>query len=186
MPVLTQAQAEECAVEHTMPAGTAIAKLCGVDAKQEEILSTLDHHPWLHLACHGVQDTTDPFQSRFLLRAGHSLRLVDIVSKHLPSAQLAFLSACHSARGDAAAYDEAMHLAAGMQFAGYRGVIGTMWSMGDSDGPVVARAFYSHMARNGQGMEYRDGAEALAKATRALRRAGVPLERWICFVHYGL
>ena len=137
-----------------------------------------------------MQDPTDPFHSRFLLRGDRSLRLVDIVSKHLPTAELAFLSACHSARGDAAAYDEAIHLAAGMQFAGYRGVIGTMWSMGDEDGPVVARAFYSHMVRKredeGGRMDYRDAAEALGKATRALRRAGVPLERWICFVHYGL
>ena len=165
---------------------TAITALCGPDAMHERILSSLDTHTWLHLACHGIQDTGDPFQSRFLLHDGDSLQLVNIVGKDLPHAELAFLSACHSARGDSAAYDEAIHLAAGMQFAGYKSVVGTMWSMGDADGPVVAREFYKHVVSSKGRMIYEESAEALAKAMRKLRRAKVPLERWICFVHYGL
>ena len=83
MPPLKQAQVEENTIENIMKTHVTMTKLCGPDAKQENILSALDNHKWLHLACHGVQDTSDPFQSRFLLRGGRSLRLVNIVSKHL-------------------------------------------------------------------------------------------------------
>jgi CHAT domain-containing protein len=41
--------------------------------------------------------------------------------------KLAFLSACETAKGDEKSPDEAMHLAATMIFAGFRGVIATMW-----------------------------------------------------------
>jgi CHAT domain-containing protein len=40
---------------------------------------------------------------------------------------LAFLSACETAKGDEGTPDEAMHLAAAVLFAGFRGVVATMW-----------------------------------------------------------
>jgi CHAT domain-containing protein len=40
---------------------------------------------------------------------------------------LAFLSACETAKGDGKTPDEAMHLAASLLFAGFRGVVATMW-----------------------------------------------------------
>jgi CHAT domain-containing protein len=40
---------------------------------------------------------------------------------------LAFLSACETAKGDKTIPDEAMHLAATLLFAGFRGVVATMW-----------------------------------------------------------
>jgi CHAT domain-containing protein len=43
------------------------------------------------------------------------------------SMSLAFLSACETAKGDKAVPEEAMHLAATLLFAGFRGVVGTMW-----------------------------------------------------------
>jgi CHAT domain-containing protein len=43
------------------------------------------------------------------------------------SMSLAFLSACETAKGDDSTPDEAMHLAATLLFAGFRGVVATMW-----------------------------------------------------------
>jgi CHAT domain-containing protein len=40
---------------------------------------------------------------------------------------LAFLSACETAEDDKKVSDEAMHLAATLLFAGFRGVVATMW-----------------------------------------------------------
>jgi CHAT domain-containing protein len=45
----------------------------------------------------------------------------------LPNASLAFLSACTTATGTDKAADEGLHLAAAMQFAGFQGVVGTLW-----------------------------------------------------------
>jgi hypothetical protein len=44
-----------------------------------------------------------------------------------PYAEFAFLSACHTADGDEETPDEVIHLAAGLQFSGFKSVIGTLW-----------------------------------------------------------
>lgn len=45
----------------------------------------------------------------------------------MPNAELAFLCACETAKGDSNVPDEALHVAATMIFAGFRGAVGTMW-----------------------------------------------------------
>ncbi|KAM6493234.1 hypothetical protein JOM56_011368, partial [Amanita muscaria] len=57
-------------------------------------------------------------------------------------ASLAFLSACRSAMGD---MHQPVHIAAAMLDAGFRSIMGTMWTMADEDGPVVAKAFYREL-----------------------------------------
>jgi hypothetical protein len=47
--------------------------------------------------------------------------------------QFAFLSAFHAASGLKELPGEAMHLAAGLQFAGFPSVIATMWGISDED-----------------------------------------------------
>ncbi|KAG8981417.1 hypothetical protein FRB93_008700 [Tulasnella sp. JGI-2019a] len=162
-----------------------VTTLEGPEATRDKVLFHLRNHCWAHFACHGDQDEEHAFDSHFLLVNGR-LTLLDILRSGLPNAELAFLSACHSATGDARTPDEAIHLAASMQFAGFAGVVGTLWAMSDVDGPAVAEEFYKYMFRNGEGAaDYTDAATALAMATTALRRKKVPLERWINFVHYG-
>lgn len=52
--------------------------------------------------------------------------LLDIVRRQLPSAEFAFLSACHTAElAEESLADEVLHLAAAMQFCGFRSVVGT-------------------------------------------------------------
>ncbi|KAJ7880289.1 hypothetical protein B0H14DRAFT_3434546 [Mycena olivaceomarginata] len=67
----------------------------------------------------------------------------------IPRADFAFLAASSTAAGDEGTPDEAIHLAAAMQFAGFRSVVGTLWEMADQDGPFVAREFYGHVFREG-------------------------------------
>jgi CHAT domain-containing protein len=65
-------------------------------------------------------------KSALLLDDG-DLKVSNIVGQHIPNASLAFLSACETAKGDQRTPDEVVHLAATMLFAGFRGVVGTMW-----------------------------------------------------------
>ena len=63
--------------------------------------------------------------------------------------------------GDEGLSDEAIHIAAGMLFAGYGGVVGTMWSISDALAPGVARDVYARLFRNGTRPDYREAARAL-------------------------
>ncbi|KAG8948705.1 hypothetical protein FRC03_000588 [Tulasnella sp. 419] len=162
------------------------------NATRESVLSSLQTHPWIHFGCHGSQIIDEPFQSCFFV-SGQRLTLVDLIQAHLPDAQYALLAACHSAAGDWRRPDEAIHLAAALQFSGFRSVIGTMYAMADIDGPALAEAVYKHMYRRQDEhdgisevvVDFRETAKALNIATRALRDSGVPLERWINFIHIG-
>jgi hypothetical protein len=58
--------------------------------------------------------------------------------------------------------------------------------MADIDGPDVAEDFYRYMFREPGGIgDFRDSAVALNHATREMRKRGVPMDRWINFVHIG-
>ncbi|KAJ6592346.1 hypothetical protein B0H19DRAFT_892705, partial [Mycena capillaripes] len=69
--------------------------------------------------------------------------------------------------------------------AGFRGAIGTLWSMNDLDGPVVAESVYSHLFWKGRQPEASDAAEALHLSIKKLKAQNVPYERWVPFIHIG-
>jgi hypothetical protein len=77
------------------------------------------------------------FKMNSLILTDGGLKVLDImcrpegndsldIKKSMP---LAFLSACETAKGDRVVPDEAMHLAATLLFAGFRGVVATMWQV---------------------------------------------------------
>uniref|UniRef100_A0A8H8CHR0 CHAT domain-containing protein n=1 Tax=Psilocybe cubensis TaxID=181762 RepID=A0A8H8CHR0_PSICU len=114
------------------------------------------------------------------------LPLLDIIRARLPNAELAFLSACFSAAGDVFTPDETIHLAAALQFCGFRSVVGTLWEMNDEDGPFISKEFYKYMFRDsGKRPDFKDSAEGLSYAIREMRKNQVPVERWVMFVHIG-
>lgn len=80
--------------------------------------------------------------------------------------------------------DEVMSIASAMLFAGFKGVVGTLWSISDRDGPTVSAAFYDHIFRD-QRVDTRDAAIALHLAVKKLRDGDVPLVRWVPFIHLG-
>ncbi|KAG8967301.1 hypothetical protein FRC03_010240 [Tulasnella sp. 419] len=155
------------------------------DGCHAKVLAGLFGHRWIHFACHGSQDLLEPFRSRFHLY-DEPLTLLEITQARIPDAEFAFLSACHTAAGDQNTPDETIHLAAGLQFSGFKSVIGTLYAMADIDGPHVAEHVYRHMYRqSGRVASYKDAAEGLNIATKFLKTQGVPVERWINFVHIG-
>jgi CHAT domain-containing protein len=80
----------------------------------------------VHLACHGTQNPANALESSFHLEDG-LLPVSKLMKLELPSAFLAVLSACETAKGDTAQPDQAIHLAAAMLFAGFKSVVATMW-----------------------------------------------------------
>ena len=155
------------------------------------MLERLRDHRFAHIVCHGLLEPGEPFNSSFKLYQGKQLSLIDIVRSQLPDAEFAFLAACHTAElTDESPVDEALHLAAAIQYCGFRSVVGTMWAMADEDGRDLAERFYRSVFSGGnQGVCYHERtAEALRDAVVRLRGkkgSGMTLERWVNYVHYG-
>ncbi|KAJ7261501.1 CHAT domain-containing protein [Mycena rebaudengoi] len=142
---------------------------------------------WVHFACHGVQSDS-PTESALLLAGSSRLTLSNIIQLNLPNADLAFLSACQTTTGSQELQDESVHLTTGMLLAGYRGVIGTMWSIDDNDAPQVAGDFYTHLLETSPPDPTR-AAEALHLAVQKLREQPGPNKsflHWVPFIHFGV
>ncbi|KAF8121599.1 CHAT domain-containing protein, partial [Boletus edulis] len=153
----------------------------------EEVLDLMKESDWVHFACHGIQDAARPTESGLCLANRRRLKVSDMIALSRPHGGLAFLSACQTAMGDQALSDEAIHIAAGMLFAGYAGVVGTMWSISDKLAPIVASDVYEQLPQNGRKPDYREAAQALHDAIGRLRESGeVPFNEWIPFIHVGL
>jgi CHAT domain-containing protein len=172
----------------------AVTVLDGAHATRTSVLGAMRTHSWIHFACHGIQDIRIPTNSAFELHDG-PLKLSELMeSQHAVGADLAFLSACQTAVGDKRLPDEAVHLAAGMLAAGYRSVVGTLWSIGDTDAPFVADSFYTRLLlqdgilRNDEKNAFTEPAYALDYAITELReRIGEDeFIRWLPFVHFGI
>ncbi|KAJ7202156.1 CHAT domain-containing protein [Mycena pura] len=162
-----------------------VSCLQGAQATVDAVRTQLQNCSWLHLACHGTQDLIQPPKSRLLLYEGN-LELETILRMPLQNAEVVFLAACQTAMGDRELVNESFHLGGGFIAAGFRGAIGTLWSMQDQDGPLVAKAVYSYLFRNGRQPQATDAAEALYLAVKELRERNVSYERWVPFIHMGI
>ncbi|KAG8749626.1 hypothetical protein FRC12_013330 [Ceratobasidium sp. 428] len=166
----------------TMP----FTRIDGDQATPSAVLTAMERHSWVHLACHASQNPKKPTASAFHLHGG-PLDLAAITRKQLKHADLAFLSACQTATGDHDLPEEAVHLAAGMIVAGYRRVIATMWSINDEDAPLIADKFYAYMLDDTI-PDVNKAAKALHFAVECLRNeVGVKeFVRWVPYIHIGL
>ncbi|KAI0033890.1 CHAT domain-containing protein, partial [Vararia minispora EC-137] len=159
-------------------------------ATASTVFHAMERHEWIHLACHGIQDSQDATESAFHLYDGR-LKLSRLMAMSHKRAELAVLSACQTAKGDEMLPEEAVHLAAGMLAAGYRSVVATMWSIADEDGPVLADALYAALKKNletqrmgGSGLRV---AYAVHEAVEKLKETvgEKNFSRWVPFVHFG-
>lgn len=163
--------------------------LSGQSATLDNVTAAMRKASWIHFACHGVQSAEHPLESALLLSGSDRLRLSDIISLDLPTAELAFLSACQTATGIGSLPSESMHLGAGMNLAGFRSVIATLWSIADSHAPEVAAVAYQELLKD-RTMDQKtiNGAQALHKAVEVLRKK-VGYEdflAWVPYIHIGI
>ncbi|KAG2337380.1 hypothetical protein BDR05DRAFT_993055 [Suillus weaverae] len=167
------------------PPAVSFTKITSVDATKSRALRALQDHTWLHFSCHGTQAYEEPFKSAFLMR-DQPLSLLDITQMDLSRHQFAFLSACETAVGDFKTPDEVVHLAAGLQFAGVKSVIGTLWKVNDSTVQRLVEAFYKNLCGDGV-MNSKRASRALHRAVQSLAcDKDMPLDQRIVFVHIGI
>ncbi|KAG1845702.1 CHAT domain-containing protein [Suillus subalutaceus] len=174
-------------VHKLVPATANRGTISGNAATRAGALEALEENTWVHLACHAKQDPMQPYNSHFFMRDKH-LTLLDIMEKDIPHAEFAFLSACHTAVGDKETPDEVIHLAAGLQFSGFKSVVGTLWEVNHAVAKHVVKAFYENMfkdSKDGSVMDCTKAAWALNRATHAVKMK-VPLEQRIVFIHIGV
>jgi hypothetical protein len=161
--------------------------LHGSEATVDRVSIALNACSWVHFSCHGFQDHVQGMKSAFALHDGH-LELSEIASKRLSIGQFAFLSGCHAALGVNGLPGEAIHFAAGFQFAGFPSVIAPVWGIHDNDASKVAAYTYQYLFRNGlQGLNPSEAAAALNYAIMHLREDPcVTMDQWASFIHFGI
>jgi CHAT domain-containing protein len=165
-----------------------LSKLLETEATVTNVVKGMKEANWVHFACHGIQDISDPTKSALLLAGGAHLTLSEISKLSLPHAELAYLSACQTATGAEDLSEEAVHLTAGMLLAGYRGVVGTMWSIKDDDAPKVADAVYAELFKDPH-PDPSLTAFALQEAVKKLCNESTEKKSflaWVPYIHVGL
>ncbi|NUS63374.1 MAG: CHAT domain-containing protein, partial [Saccharothrix sp.] len=179
---LPGARAEAAFFERAMPGSHTLR--VGDAATHATVTADLRTHAYAHFACHGSQDVNDPSTGALYLW-DKPLTVLDVAELDLAHAELAYLSACHTAVGGATLPDEAIHLAAALQLAGYRHVIATLWTVGDRTAVDVATSVYTSLV-DGAGLDLADTAHVLHRTVRALRDAD-PRDptRWAPYIHSG-
>jgi hypothetical protein len=163
--------------------------LSGREATRDRILTELPAFSWVHFACHAASDLDDPSRS-YLIVHDHEQRpltTLDIAQVRLTEPELAFLSACETARTGFRLADESIHLASAFQLAGYPHVIGTLWPIIDYTAAKIAGDFYARVNRQGSpNNQPRDFAEALHGAVRSIRDSHHSSPSlWAAHVHVG-
>ncbi|TFK39115.1 CHAT domain-containing protein, partial [Crucibulum laeve] len=162
-----------------------ISSICLEDneATCNVVLESMTKAHIVHLACHGTS-MDNPLESAIILHDGR-IKVDQLMRTPFPNAKLVFLSACQTAQMNPSEPDEYIHIAAAMLFAGFKSVIGTMWSINDSDAPLIAKSFYQHLMKDGK-INFADVSLALHNAVRELRATGVSPLQWVPFIHIGL
>ena len=145
------------------------------------IIEELGKNEWVHLACHGLPNRKEPFESAFALHDGH-FTIQRIIGCELKNPEFAYLSACHTTVGDEKSPDEVIHLASAMQFVGFRSVIGTMWAVDDSETNKITSTFYKHMVDESGRLDHTRAAFALNKT---MKTVDIPFDQRILYIHLG-
>jgi tetratricopeptide (TPR) repeat protein len=126
-----------------------------------------------HFAGHGLVHTDDPSRSCLLLEDWEtdSLKVSDLFDMNFQKGApfLAYLSACGTGQTkDETSFDENINLIGACQIAGFRHVIGTLWSVQDDISVRMASMTYQEL--NDSGMSDESICRGLHKATCELRR----------------
>jgi tetratricopeptide (TPR) repeat protein len=152
-PNLPYAEREVAILEELCPALAATP--IRPPQRKLDILSELSTCEIFHFAGHGKSDAGDPSRSALLLLdwEKNPLTVEDLRNQKLYEKPpfLAYLSACSTGENRVLELiDEAIHLGYACQFAGFRHVIGTLWTVSDPFCVDVAREFYETICREGK------------------------------------
>jgi CHAT domain-containing protein/TPR repeat protein len=161
----------------------------------EHVLEELGKYDVAHFACHGKSDGTNPINSCLVLQKEFggeicadylTASMVSKVAMSSKGAWMAYLSACSTAEVRAKAFvDEGLHLAGAFQGAGFRHIVGSLWSAHDNACAEVAGFFYRQLLESRDAEDpNRTVAEALQDAICKIRQRYHPID-WAPFIHLG-
>jgi CHAT domain len=172
---------------------------------KDDVLLTLPYGEFVHFACHGNSDLTNPSNSHLLLADGPKnqpdyLTVRDLAATSLNAARMVFLSACSTAKNNSLELlDEVIHLSSAFLLVGFPNVIGTLWAANDEFANDLCQIFYEELARREEELKSEDGqsacAYALHDALNVLRNGEVRgwtgrgtsdnVIGWAPFIHLG-
>ncbi|KAG8217989.1 hypothetical protein J3R82DRAFT_6163 [Butyriboletus roseoflavus] len=178
---LVSVGAELANIEQRVDGLATFMHIEGQESCIARVTEELGKSEWVHLACHGIPNRSQPFKSAFALHDGR-FTIERIIRCDLENPEFAYLSACHTTVGDEDSLDEVMHLASAMQFAGFRSVIGTMWAVDDAQTNKITSVFYDNMIDEHGRLDYTRAALAL---NRTMKTVDVPFDQRILYVHLG-
>ncbi|KAH8202264.1 hypothetical protein TruAng_003541 [Truncatella angustata] len=140
---------------------------------QKQVISALNDCDIFHFAGHGWTNPLDPSRSALLL-SGENLTVADLFETNLHSRTpfLAYLSACATGQvKHGGLIDEALHLIAAYQHAGFRHVIGTLWEVNDQSCVEAATTTYEWIKN--KNMSNASVSEGLHRAITKLRASWI-------------
>lgn len=130
------------------PASGRLSAL-GPDASRETVFSgKLGRYRIVHFATHGILDADHPELSKLVLSREAFLRAHEIYRLDLP-ADLVVLSACSTALGKEIRGEGLVGLTRSFQYAGARGVLVSLWEVGDRATAELMRLFYRELLQRG-------------------------------------
>ncbi|KAG1871657.1 hypothetical protein F4604DRAFT_1583125 [Suillus subluteus] len=106
------------------------------------------------------------FKLAFLMH-NQTLSLLDITQMDLSWHQFVFLATCETMVNTFSMPNEVIHLAAGLQFAVVKTVIGTLWKVNNSTVQHLVEAFYKSLCGDGT-MNSKRAAQALLQVVQPL------------------
>ena len=163
---------------------------------RSEVLEGIHGCTVAHFACHG-EATQNPSESRILFSdwEDNPFSVGDIAALNLGDAELAYISACHTANNrDFTLLDEQIHVAGSFQLAGFPSVIGSMWHISDDRSLEVTKCVYSAMLTRDGKLRVSEAARGLHFALRTIRDAELQQSKhqssdpltWAAYVHVGI
>lgn len=161
----------ELHLRHTEAEAAAIASLCAGEARRgtpgvrQDLVRDAGHYRWLHLACHGEFDTSDPLNSWLEIGPGERLTASEVIANLRLHADLVVLSACASGVSRIVRGDEPIGLVRAFLSAGARAVVVTLCPVEDLSARLLMERFYKELLS----AETLDIAAALWAAQRYLR-----------------
>ncbi|MFF3905015.1 CHAT domain-containing protein [Streptomyces sp. NPDC001848] len=167
--------------------GMDLDLLCDDNATFQAVTELLPQARWAHFACHARSESDDPSAGRLLLHdhERRPLTVLDVARARLQDAELAFLSACETARVGERLADESIHITSAFQLAGYRHVVGTLWQVDDAVAVEIARDFYTGLAQDAV-VDVDRAALALHQAVCSARDRYPDLPHlWAAHIHTG-
>ncbi|MFF2718772.1 CHAT domain-containing protein [Streptomyces sp. NPDC058011] len=158
------------------------------EASRAAVLAGLRTHDWVHFAGLAAQDPSADDNGHLICHdhaAEGPLTTSDIADAQSASRSfLAYLAACDTARGRANLIDQAMHLAGGVQSAGFAHVVASFWPLQSTTSLLMTKTFYTYL--EGRPVSHDTVARAADHAASAARESspGRP-SWWTSFHHMG-